>query len=158
MEPVSKPVPFVPTPWNVVERMLEMAGLEEGETVYDLGCGDGRFLLTAARKFKASAVGCELRPALVSHVRKRVKELRLDDMVSVVKRNMFTIPLQNADVITLYLTRDLLAKLRPKLETELKPTARIVCHDFPIPGWTPTDWQKIEGHFIYLYEKRRKLV
>ncbi|MEM0443918.1 MAG: class I SAM-dependent methyltransferase [Candidatus Caldarchaeum sp.] len=151
----KKLVPFVPSPLDVVERMLSLAGLDEGETVYDLGCGDGRVLTTAARKFRASAVGCELRPTLVNHVRNRVRALRLDDRITVVRKDMFSMPLHDADVVSLYLTKDLLGKLRPKLEQELKPTARVVCHDYPIPGWRPEHWERFNKHTIYLYRKPR---
>ncbi|MEM3031786.1 MAG: class I SAM-dependent methyltransferase [Nitrososphaerota archaeon] len=155
--PGRKIVPFVPSPMDVVERMLSLADVDEGENVYDLGCGDGRVLLTAARKFRASAVGCEVRPALVTHVRNSVRALRLDDRIALVKRDMFTIPLHDADVVTLYLTRDVLGRLRPKLENELKPTARVVCHDYPIPGWRPIHWERFSGHTIYLYKPMNKL-
>ncbi len=150
-----KPVPFVPSPVQVVERMLSLAEVDEGEMVYDLGCGDGRVLFTAASRFKANAIGCEIRPPLVKHVRNRIRSLRLDDRIKVLRSDMFTVPLKNADVITLYLTTDTLGKLRPKLEAELKPTARVVCHGFPIPGWTPVHWERFNGHTLYLYRKPR---
>jgi cyclopropane fatty-acyl-phospholipid synthase-like methyltransferase len=150
-----KPVPFVPSPIQVVEKMLSLAEVDEGELVYDLGCGDGRVLFTAARRFRANAVGCEIRPQLVTHVRNKIRNLRLDDRIRIVRKDMFTTPLYDADVITLYLTSDMLGKLRPKLEAELKPMARVVCHDFPIPGWTPVHWERSNGHTVYLYRKPR---
>ncbi|MEM1956570.1 MAG: class I SAM-dependent methyltransferase [Candidatus Caldarchaeum sp.] len=154
---VNKLVPFVPSPLDVVERMLNLAELDEGEKVYDLGCGDGRVLTTAARKFRASAVGCELRPRLVAHVRNKVRALRLDDRITIVRRDMFSMPLHDADVVTLYLTKDLLGRLRPKLERELKPSARVVCHDYPIPGWRPEHVERLNKHTIYLYKPVRRI-
>ncbi|GBC68480.1 tRNA (cmo5U34)-methyltransferase [archaeon HR01] len=146
-------VPFVPSPQDVVDRMLSLAELDEGEKVYDLGCGDGRILFTAARKYKATAVGVDIRTSLVHHVQSRARILRLDDRVAALNANMFSTPLQDADVITLYLTTDMLEKLKPKLLAELKPSARVVCHDFPIPGWRPIHWERFNGHTIYLYRR-----
>jgi len=151
LRPTYKAVPFVPSPHDVVERMLDIAAVGEGETVYDLGCGDGRILFTAALKHRAKAIGYEKRDNLVLHVRRKARELRIDDLVRVVDEDLFRASLENADVVTLYLTTDVLQNLRPKLEEELKPSARVVSHDFAVPGWTPVHVEKFRSHRIFLY-------
>ncbi|MEM4281529.1 MAG: class I SAM-dependent methyltransferase [Candidatus Caldarchaeum sp.] len=157
MKTFSKLVPFVPTPVNVVERMLDLAGVEEGEKVYDLGCGDGRIILMAASKYGARGVGYELRPNLVHHVRERVRVLRLDDMVTVVNRDLAKASLNDADVVTLYLTTPVLQRIRPQLEEALSKGARIVCHNFPIPGLIPSEVETKSGRRLYLYTKVQKI-
>jgi len=148
---LRKPVPFVPTPYSIVRRMLELAGVDEGETVLDLGCGDGRILFTAAKEYGARAIGYELRPSLVKFIREKAKLMRLDEMVHVIKQDFTTSPLPDADVITLYLTRDVLSLIKPHLETALSRGARIVSHGFSIPGLVPAEIEKREGKVVYLY-------
>ncbi len=151
----SRLVPFVPTPMNIVTRMLELSGLEEGEKVYDLGCGDGRIIITAALKYGAMGVGYELRKNLVNHVRERIKALRIEDMVRVVNQDLVKASMEDADVITLYLTRPLLERIKPKIEKQLLRGVRVVCHDFPIPGLAPTEVERKGGHTLYLYTKHK---
>jgi SAM-dependent methyltransferase len=131
--------------------MLNLAELDEGEKIYDLGCGDGRILFTSARKYRAKAVGVDIRPQLVNYIQSRARILRLDDRIRALNADIFSTPIHDADVVTLYLTSDILEKLKPKLRKELKPTARIVSHDFHIPGWRPIHWEKFNGHKLYLY-------
>lgn len=154
---MKKPVPFVPTPLPVVYRMLELAGVEEGETVVDLGCGDGRILFTAAERYGARAVGYEIRPGLIEYIRRSAKVKRLDDSVKVVNADLRNASLENADVITLYLTTDLLSQIRPKLENALQNGARIVSHGFKIPGLIPSEAEKRNGKIIYLYRRLEKI-
>jgi len=152
-------VPFVPTPEGVVRRMLELAEVKPGELVYDLGCGDGRILIIAASEFGARAVGIEIRRDLVEKCVKRVKELGLEDRVTIIHGNFFDIDISDADVVTLYLLTSVNERLRPKLERELRPGARVVSHDFEVIGWKPVKVEEIKegwrSHKIYLYVVRR---
>lgn len=147
--------PFVPTPEPVVEKMLEAADLKPGETLYDLGCGDGRILFVAAKQFKAKAVGVELSPKLARMAAKRVKELGLEDQVTIIEGNMLEVDVSAADVVTLYLMRLANEKLKPNLLKFLRPGARVVSHDYEIMGWKPSRVEKVEvhqrPHMIYVY-------
>jgi predicted RNA methylase len=124
---------FVPTPEPVAEEMLNLARVQEGETVYDLGSGDGRILIAAAAKHGARAIGYEIDPKLVEQSRARIARLKLADRVEVREGNLFEADLSQADVVTLYLSPTMNAKLLPQFEA-MKPGARIVSHEFPIPG------------------------
>jgi predicted RNA methylase len=147
--------PFVPTPEPVVERMLEAAELKPGEILFDLGCGDGRILFTAAQKFGARAVGVELSSQLVKEVSDRVQALGLQNQVKVIEGNLLDVDLRSADVVTLYLMRLTNEKLKPNLRKQLKPGARVVSHDYEIMGWKPVRVEKIvvhqREHAIYVY-------
>jgi protein-L-isoaspartate O-methyltransferase len=147
--------PFVPSPQIVVERMLELADLKPGETVYDLGCGDGRILITAAREFKAKAVGVELSDPLVQQAREQVKRLGLENRVTVVEGDLMHSDLRSADVVTVYLLTEANDQLKPLFEKSLHRGARIVSHDFKIRGWKPerVDQVVVSGrtHKIYVY-------
>ncbi len=147
--------PYVATPVNVVREMLRIADVKPGEAVYDLGCGDGRIAITAALEFGARGVGVDINQNLVREARKRVEELHLGDRVKIIHGNLLEIDLSQADVVTMYLTTSANEKVRPKLEQELKPGARVVTHDFMIPKWEVTNSMKVQGeyrtHLIYLY-------
>lgn len=148
--------PYLPTPQIVVDRMLNAAALRSGELLYDLGCGDGRVVITAAQKFRARAVGIELQPLLVKSTLKRVTDLGLESMVKIVHGNIMTYDLRPADVVTLFLLTSSNEKLRPVFERSLKPGARVVSYAFEIPGWRPVLRESFEVermiHTIYLYE------
>jgi len=147
--------PSFPTPQIVVDHMLELAQVKPGENVYDLGCGDGRIVITAAQKFKAHGVGIEIRRDIYETTLGRVNSLGLNDQVRIVHGNALKSDLAPADVVTLYLLTSSNEKLRPVLEKGLKPNARVVSHDFEIRGWKPVKVEKmiVEGrpHTIYLY-------
>ncbi|MBI1898495.1 MAG: class I SAM-dependent methyltransferase [Acidobacteria bacterium] len=147
--------PFVASPQVVVDKMLAAAGLKPGETMYDLGCGDGRVLITAAQKFKAKAVGVELSAALVAATNQTVKRLNLQDQVKVIHGHLLEANLAPADVVTLYLDTATNEQLKPNLESQLKHGARVVSHDYEIRGWKPVKVEKIEvykrPHTIYVY-------
>jgi SAM-dependent methyltransferase len=130
--------PFVPTRQRDVERMLRLAELKPGELVYDLGAGDGRFIITAARRYQARAVGFEisLLPYLVG--RWRIWRARLGRLAAMRFQDFFHQDLSEADAVVFFLTPGATAKLGPKLRRELKPGARIVSYAFSIPGWTAT--------------------
>lgn len=150
-------VPFVSTPENVARFMLKLAGVRPGEVVYDLGSGDGRILIIAAKEFGARGVGIEIRKDLVEESLKRIRILGLDQAIRIIHGDFFQVDISEADVVTLYLLTSVNERLRPKLEKELRPGTRIVSHDFEIPGWKPIkvveindDWR---SHKIYLYKK-----
>lgn len=147
--------PAFPTPQLVVEHMLAIAQVKPGEMVYDLGCGDGRIVITAAQKFKARAVGIEIRRDIYETTLGKVASLGLTDQVRIVHGNALQYDLAPADVVTLYLLTSSNERLKPVLIKYLKPSARVVSHDFEIRGWKPNDVEKMivggRPHVIYLY-------
>ncbi len=148
--------PFVPSPPLVVEKMLEAAGVKPGETVYDLGCGDGRILIAAARKYRARGVCVELSPELARQTARQVRELGLQDQIRVIEGDLLEADLHAADVVTLYLLTSSNERLKPKLESSLRRGARVVSHDFIIPGWMASRVEKVQAsgrvHTIYVYQ------
>jgi precorrin-6B methylase 2 len=147
--------PVYPTPETVVDQMLAIAQVRPGEMVYDLGCGDGRIVIAAAQKFKARAVGIEIRRDIYERTLGTVKSLGLSDQVKIVHGNALTWDLSPADVVTLYLLTSSNERLKPILLKDLKPNARVVSHDFEIRGWKPVAVNKMvvggRPHMIYLY-------
>lgn len=156
----QKLAPYVTSPQPIVEKMLEMARLRSGETLYDLGCGDGRILFSAARNYGARAYGVELSPALVKRAQQMVESQGLQEQVKVLQGDMMQVDVSSANVVALYLMTDANEQLRPKLERELKPGARVVSLEFKIKGWKPARVEKVEAHrhpyTIYLYELPQK--
>jgi SAM-dependent methyltransferase len=148
--------PFVPSPINVVREMLTLAGAGSGDVVYDLGCGDGRVLFTAVEEYRVGrAVGFDLDPVMVETLERTIKDKAMVGRINVFRANFMEVDLSPATIVTLYLTTSGNAKLKPKLEVELKPTTRVVSHDFPIHGWV-TDQpdgtpHTIGGHKVFLY-------
>jgi precorrin-6B methylase 2 len=136
--------------------MLDIAALKAGETLYDLGCGDGRIVITAARRFGANAIGIELSKRLVDTATQQIKAADLSANAKVVQGNLLEADLSDADVVTIYLETGSNELLRPKLEKQLKPGARVVSHDFEVRGWKPSKVDKIHAynrhHVIYLYQ------
>jgi len=144
--------PFVQTPVEVAKKMLEISQIKSGEVLYDLGCGDGRLIILAAKDLGAKATGIELREDLIERARTEIKKLNLESKVNVIQGNFFDVPISEADVVTLYLTSSANERLRPKLEAELKRGARVVSHDFKVPGWKPSAvYNELLGHTIYSY-------
>lgn len=151
-----KQVPYVPTPQDIVEKMLALAKVTPDDVVYDLGSGDGRIVITAAQKYGAHAVGVEINPDLAQQSADRIKELGLADRATILHEDMYDVSLSKATVVTLYLLTSTNEKLRPKLEHQLHSGTRIVCHDFHIPGWDPDKVvdvvsQNGVSHTLYLY-------
>jgi SAM-dependent methyltransferase len=148
--------PFVPTPQKVVEAMLKLANVDKYDRVYDLGSGDGRIVITAAKDFKAEAVGVELDDDLYKQSSARIAELGLQKRAKILHANMYHVSLRMATVVTLYLLTSVNERLKPILERDLRPGARVVTHDFLIPGWTPEKSEMVfddvgVSHMLYLY-------
>jgi ubiquinone/menaquinone biosynthesis C-methylase UbiE len=144
--------PFVQTPLEVAKKMLELAEVKPGETLYDLGCGDGRLILLAARDRGAISTGIDLREDLLERAKTEIVRLGLQDKVNVIQGNFFDVDISAANVVTLYLTSSANERLRPKLEKELRVGCRIVSHDFKVPGWKPVQvYDELLGHTIYTY-------
>ena len=135
MGPMLVGAQYVPTPMKTARRMLKLADVQRGETVYDLGSGDGRLLMIAAKEFGAKAIGVEIDPFRYALTRLKIKWAGVGDAVKVKRGNLFDVDLCEADVVMIYLLPKANAKLAPKLLRELKPSARVVCHAFPIPNW-----------------------
>jgi predicted RNA methylase len=127
---------YVPTPQPVVEKMLEMAEVKKGDVVYDLGCGDGRIVVTAAKKYGVKAVGFDIDPQRVKEAKENVRTNKVEHLVTIKQEDIFTLDLQEASVVTLYLLPDLNVRLMPQL-AKLKPGSRIVSHDFDMRGAKP---------------------
>jgi precorrin-6B methylase 2 len=136
-KPLREPdVIFVPTPQEVVDKMLEMADVRPGEVVYDLGCGDGRIPVTAAKKYGVKAWGFDINPVRVKESLENVDRNNVKKLVTIKHADVFELDLSKADVITLYLLPTLNVKLIPQLD-KLKPGCRIVSHDFDMEGVRP---------------------
>jgi predicted RNA methylase len=153
--------PFVATPTPVVRQMLILAELKSGEILYDLGSGDGRAVIMAAKDFGAKSVGVELREDLVKRALSNIHELSLETKAQVFQNDIFKVDLSQADVVFLYLTTSANEKVKTKLETELKSGARIVSHDYEILGWKPSKIDNFcenprlgyPSHTLYVYKR-----
>ncbi len=152
--------PFVPTPHAVVRRMLEMAGVGAGDVVYDLGCGDGRIVIAAARDFGARGVGIDIEADLVRECREEARRARVESSVRFVRMDATRAHLTEADVVAVYLLPESLEVLRPLFERDLRNGARVVAHNYRVPGWESREVQSdavldADGirHTIFLYRK-----
>lgn len=152
---VNRLAPFVSAPVHIVDRMLEMARLKPGETLFDLGSGDGRIVIAAAEKYKAKAVGVEISPKLVAQANEAIQKEGVSDQATVVQGDAVEADVSRADVVTMYLAAALNEKLRPRLEKLLHAGARVISLDYAVPGWKASRIEREEGrrtHLIYLYE------
>jgi len=150
-------VPFNPTPMEVVDRMLDMAEVKESDVVYDLGSGDGRIVTRAAKRFGTRGVGIEINRHLLARARRIAAEEGVSHLVEFRRQNALTVDVSNATVVTLYMLPGFNAQLRPILQKQLRPGARVVSHDFGIEGWKPIREEKVSGrmmreHTIYLWK------
>jgi SAM-dependent methyltransferase len=148
--------PFVPTPYEIVQKMLEIAEVKKTDVVYDLGCGDGRIVATAAEKFGAHAVGVDYDPQRIAEANETVKSKKVEKLVKIVYQDIMKVDLSPATVVTLYLLESSNALLQPNLEKYLKPGSRVVSHDFSMRGWTPKKVETVQDndgdeHTIYLW-------
>jgi ubiquinone/menaquinone biosynthesis C-methylase UbiE len=136
-------VEFVPTPQLVVNEMLKMAKVTKDDVIYDLGCGDGRIVITAAKMFGARGVGVDLDPNLIKISNMHAREKGVRNLVKFIKGDLFQTDLKEASVVALYLTPELNVRLRPKFFRELKPGARVVSNDFNMGDWKPDDMGRL---------------
>ena len=144
--------PFVQTPLEVAKKMLELVEVKPGENLYDLGCGDGRLILLAAKDMGANSIGIDLREDLLERAKTEILRLGLEARVKVIQANFFDVDISTANVVTLYLTSSANERLRPKMEKELRTGCRVVSHDFKVPGWKPKQvYDELLGHTIYTY-------
>lgn len=147
---------FVATPQDVVEKMLEIAGVKKDDVVYDLGCGDGRIVVTAARKYGCKAAGFDVDPECVRWSRENVAKQNVGPLVEIAQKDIFTLDLSPASVVTLYMGREVNLRLVPQLE-KLKPGSRIVSHNFDLEGYQPDKVIEVPSiedetqHAIYLW-------
>ncbi len=157
----KKIVPFVPTPEEVVERMLELAEVKKGEVVYDLGSGDGRIVIMAAKKYGVKAVGFEIDPDLVRQSRENIQKAGVGHLAEIRHQDILTVDLSPAGVVTMYLLPEVNLKLRPNVLKQLKPGSRVVSHDFDMGDWKPIKTEHFKDksnwdHTIYLWRIEAK--
>ena len=144
-------VPYVQTPPKVVTAMLHMAHVGANDVVVDLGCGDGRIVVAAAREFGARGVGYDIDPDRISEARRNAAQAGVAARAQFVQKNLFDVSISEATVVTVFLLPSVLEKLRPHLLGDLAPGTRIVSHSFPIRNWKPDQKLEVEGRTLYLY-------
>ncbi len=152
--------PFVPTPMAVVEKMLELVAVTKDDVVYDLGCGDGRIVVTAAKKYGARGVGIDLDPQRIAESKSRAKQEGVTKLVRFEQQDVMKADFSAATVVTLYLLPESNEMLRPLLEKQLKPGVRVVSHNYEIPGWEEKQvaYETVTAedgttHTIYVYRR-----
>jgi SAM-dependent methyltransferase len=136
--------PFVTTPHEVVSRMLDLAEIKQGDVLYDLGSGDGRIVVAAAKKFGIRAVGFEIDPVLVKDSRQIIKQAGLEELVEIRQQDIRTVDFSPASVVTMYLYPAANLRLRPVLMRELKPGSRVISHDFGMGSWKPDRVERLQ--------------
>ena len=142
-------VASIPTPMETIDEMLRLANLKKGDVLYDLGSGDGRIPLEAAKKYGVRAVGVEIKPQLVEEANKRAKDEGVGDLAHFVQADLFRMNLREATVVTLYLSDSINERLRPKLLKELRPGSRIISHDFRMGDWQPEQTVRVPWKNLY---------
>ena len=150
-EQVNIKAPYVTTPDKVVRAMLRLAGVENSDTVYDLGCGDGRIVILAAKQYGARGVGIDLDPRRIEEARAKAAKSGVGHLIKFEVNDIFDADIHGATVVTLYLLPDINLRLRPKLLKDLKPGARVVSHAFRMGAWKPDKQQIVDGSDIYLW-------
>jgi SAM-dependent methyltransferase len=144
-------VPYVPTSPELVEQMLKLAEVKSTDTVYDLGCGDGRIVIMAAEKFGAKGVGVDINPERIKEANENAQKAGVTKQVKFIEDNLFNADIHPATVVTLYLLPDVNMRLRPKLLKELKPGTRVVSHSFDMGDWKPDKQIDVDGSTLYLW-------
>ena len=148
--------PYVPTPQDVVDRMLELAGVRSNDVVYDLGCGDGRIVITAAQRFGARGVGIDFDPERIAEANVNAERAGVQDLVTFIEQDAMQTDVSEATVVTLYLLTSSNMKLRPILTRQLRPGSRIVSHAFGMGDWEPDETDQFDdergnGRTLYLW-------
>lgn len=151
--PTKRPdVIYVPTQPEVVDAMLKLAKVSKGDVVYDLGCGDGRIVVAAARDYGATGIGIDIDPVRIAEATANVKQNKVEGKVKILQQDLFETDFSKANVVTLYLLQTLNEKLKPKLLKELKPGSRVVSHAFSMGSdWPPEQTVEVGGTTIYLW-------
>lgn len=144
-------VPYVPTPDEIVAAMLKLAGVQKTDVVYDLGCGDGRIVIAAAKLYGARGVGVDINPDRIRDARLNAKQAGVEDLVKFVEADLFTANIQEASVVTLYLLPSVNLRLRPKLWSDLKAGTRVVSHAFDMGDWKPEKTDEVDGRPVYFW-------
>jgi len=144
-------VPYVPTPEEVVEGMLKAGNVKKDDVLYDLGCGDGRIVITAAQKYGTRGVGIDINPVRIKEARENAEKAAVTDRVKFIEQDLFEASIGDATIVTLYLLPSVNLKLRPKLMRDLKPGTRIVSHSFDMGDWKPEKEVEINGERIYFW-------
>jgi SAM-dependent methyltransferase len=144
-------VMYLPTPQHVVDEMLRLAGLKRGDVLYDLGSGDGRIVLTAARRYGVRAVGIELDARRVEQARRSAEALGVAHLVEFRQQDLFESDFAEATVVTLFLFKEMNLRLKPRLLAGLRPGARVVSHRFDMGDWRPERETVARGHPLYLW-------
>ncbi len=144
-------VPYVPTPPEVVDAMLTLANVKKGDVVYDLGCGDGRVVVTAAKEKGARGVGIDIDQERINEATENAEKAGVIDRVEFRRQDLFKADIHEATVVAIYLLPAINLKLRPKLWRELKPGTRIVSHDFDMGDWKPEKQIEVGGEMIYFW-------
>ena len=148
---------YVGTPYDVIDEMLDVGSIRKGDLVYDLGCGDGRIVVAAAKRFGCRGVGYDINPQRIKESLENVRKDGVEDLVEIEQEDIFTLDLSEVDVIMLYLLPDMNVKLIPQLE-QLKPGARVVCHNYEIEGILHDKYLTVRSledgvkHYIYVYK------
>ena len=153
----GKIVPYVPTPQEVVDRMLELAQVKKGDVVYDLGSGDGRIVVTAAKKYGVKAIGFEIDPQRIKESHENIKKAGVENLVEIRQQDIRTVDLSAANVLTMYLLPEVNLMIRPNIWKQMKPGSRIVSHDFDMAEWKPLKTEHIKDgsswdHTLYLWQ------
>ena len=157
----KKIVPYVPTPQEVVDRMLELAQVKKGDVVYDLGSGDGRIVVTAAKKYGVKAIGYEIDPQRIKESHENIKKAGVEKLVEIKQQDIRTVDLSPASVVTMYLLPDVNLMLRPNIWNQMKPGSRVVSHDFDMGDWKAVKTEHIKDssgwdHTLYLWRVEAK--
>ena len=147
----ARDVPFLESPESVVSAMLDLARVTEGDTVYDLGSGDGRIVIAAAQRYGCSGVGVELDADLVARSEAAAREAGVQERVSFLRGDFFVADLRPATVVMLYLSPQVNRRLAPRLLEQLAPGTRVVSHKYGIDDWKPQRRVKVEGRALFLY-------
>ena len=151
-KPAQQPdVIYVPTPHEVVEDMLRLANVRKGDVLYDLGSGDGRIAITAAKKYGIKAVGIDIDPERIREANENARKAGVANLVQFRQEDLFKADFHEATVVTLYLLPDLNVKLRPRLWEDLKPGTRIVSHQFDMGTWKPEKRLESNGRVVYFW-------